>query len=301
MLDSGAYRSLALALLGAALAVGCGRTEGSFLGAVATPRIVHDAGEDGILVDAGVVVDAGAPTSLGDRLARAMSCDLDDTQALRAAARYVSCDPIASMPVVMDLWEAFTLGGMDPYAAAIVGIPPVCGLWQCAAEANSCEGIAACLRRTTLSVEACQDLEFGCAGDVLGRCIGGYMVPHLDCGALGARCEAGACVRDGCRFGNGETFTECADDQVSLELCGVYSVDCRGWLGEAATCARFYVSGEVPVPWCSTVGNTPGAYDRPVECSRRGEVTFQSVSGRTYTLDCRSLGYRGCDEGGCRN
>ena len=64
MLDSGAYRSLALALLGAALAVGCGRTEGSFLGAVATPRVVHDAGEDGILVDAGVVVDAGAPTGI---------------------------------------------------------------------------------------------------------------------------------------------------------------------------------------------------------------------------------------------
>ena len=90
MLDSGAYRSLALALLGAALAVGCGRTEGSFLGAVATPRVVHDAGEDGILVDAGVVVDAGAPTSLGERLARAMSCDMEETQALRAAARYVS-------------------------------------------------------------------------------------------------------------------------------------------------------------------------------------------------------------------
>lgn len=301
MLDSGAYRSLALALLGAALAAGCGRTEGSFLGAAATPRVVHDAGEDGILVDAGVVVDAGAPTSLGERLARAMACDLDMLQALRAAARYVSCDPNASMPVVMDLWEAFALGGMEPWGAATVGIPPVCGLWQCAAEAGSCEGIAACLQRTAVAPGACPDLDFGCAGDVLARCIGGYMVPHLDCGALDARCEAGACVRDGCRFGNGENVGSCSEDGAALELCGVYSVDCTWWWAERASCARLYVAGEVPVPWCSTVGNTPGAYDRPVECSRRGEVTFQSVSGRTYTLDCRALGYRGCDESGCRN
>ena len=232
-----------------------------------------------------------------------MSCDLDDAQALRAAARFVACADGVTMPAVMDMHEGFGLGSMEPYASESIGLPPACGVWQCAAQASTCDALGACLVDTALAREPCQGNERTCHGDTLGVCIGPVTSPHLDCARLGARCAGGACVRDGCRFGDGEEVAACSPDRARLELCGIYSVDCSAWRGEPAACASFYVGGEAPVPWCSPgeVGSAAGAYSRPVQCERGGVVRFETMSGRAHRLDCRAEGYRGCDERGCRD
>jgi hypothetical protein len=300
---AGIYRTLGGLLLLPLLA--CGRTDGGFLGApTAAPPGGGVPADAGLRVDAGGAPDAGAPPDAGPaadlRLGQALSCQLDTEQALRAAARFVACTGESTMAAIMDAHEGLALGSPEPYTLGIAGIPSSCRLWQCAASASDCAEFTRCFRDSDLGNRRCEAGRLACAGDVLAACIGDVLTPHIDCAQLGARCEEGACVRDGCRFGNGENPARCDPASGALVLCDL-ELDCTAWRGEEARCASFYVQGEVPVPWCSPgeVGSVAGAYERPVECAD-GVVEFETMSGRRHRVACRDLGYRGCDDEGCR-
>lgn len=287
-----------LAALAALLALaGCGRTGSVLLGGAPEPGRDAGAPVDAGTVDAGPP-DAGAPSpDLG--FGRALACGLETSEALRAAARFVACAEQVTMSGVMEAHEGFALGAMDPFAAQLAGLPSACGIWQCAASVRSCAAFGTCLEDTSLPNRRCGELELTCEGDVLGLCLGPFVIPHLDCGALGATCERGACVRQGCRFGNGETPARCDAQGERIELCAGIGLECAAWR-EGSICASFFVGGEIPVPWCAPreVGSVPGAYNQPVDC-RDGVVTFSTMSGRPHRFDCRAAGYRRCDERGC--
>ncbi len=295
-------RIIDLALV-SVLLTGCGRTDTWLLPASGTQdasvAMPADAGMD---PDAGFPdsgpADSGAPAP-NSTLADALTCGLDQDEALRAATRIAACARgLVSISGVMETYDAFMWGGVTP---GFTRLPTSCGFWRCAAEVDRCDDLGECFEDIALSANPCRGVEWACQGDVLGTCVEPYLLPHMDCGALGATCEDGACIKDGCRFGSGQGSLRCGEDgSPSLTMCGEYEVNCEAWGSQGSTCANFYVQGEVPVPWCAPegVGSVAGSYDTPVAC-RRGVVEFEVVGGREYRIDCRSMGYRGCDEYGC--
>lgn len=286
------------------LLAGCGRTEAWLLASSGTV----DAGSV-MNADAGISVDAGPPDSgprdsgspaPGQVLADVLTCGLDPDEALRAATRLVGCSSgIISLSGMIETYEAFLWGAVTP---GLTRTPTSCGLWRCAAEIDRCDDLSACLSDIGLSGTGCRGSELACRGDVLASCVSPHLLPHIDCAALGATCQDGACVKNGCRFGNGEATLRCSEDgSPSVTLCdGEYEVDCEAWGFEGSTCESLYVQGEIPVAWCAPpgIGSVAGGYNLPVSC-RGGVVEFDVVGGRHYRLDCRSLGYRDCDEDGC--
>lgn len=289
----------------AVMAPGCGRSasfeltsrEPADAGGVRDAGLAPDAGtsrDGGSSRDAGAVPDAGPAFTPA---VASLTCGLHRDRALQAALQMVDCSENLTVRGVMEAWEGFVLGSFDPYAAELAPIPNGCQVWRCAARAGSCAGLDACLRANRLSDDDCRVRDRRCFGDRVGVCLGsvGY-VPHRDCGALGAECRQGACVFDGCRADR-EPWT-CSDTGDILICDGAVRVDCSRW-DPGSACAGFAVGGEIPVPWCSPTGEIrAGAYPTPVDCDD-GAITFTTVGGRSYEVDCRAAGYAGCTDRGC--
>lgn len=260
--------------------------------------------------DAGTAtpVDAGFPSDAGFRdggsppqpLAEVLTCSLDRDAALEAAVRIVSCSDQNrnrySVRTAVEAWEGFVLGSFDPTVGTFTGLPHGCPIWRCAAEASDCRDLLRCIDDESIRFTRCFDGEPMCEGDTLAVCLGGRVLPHVDCGALGGTCRDRQCWIGRCSL---NAFDVQCNDEGDLSACGgAVTLDCDRF-APGSRCASFYVGGEPPVPWCSPTGmSEAGAYDIPVDC-RRGTISFESVSGVEYEYDCIANGYGACNERGC--
>lgn len=263
----------------------------------------RDAGRPTMRPDGGRP-DAGAPDT---DLARALACDLDADAALRAVTRFVACDPAAersTVVAIMEAWEAGLLARVEESGGLVEGLAADlgCEVWGCVAAAASCDAYGACLEAARRPMP-CEPFTTLCAGDTLMVCgsDGAEARTLVDCARFDAICQDGACQIGECRFGRDYYHLGCDADANALVLCdGARRVDCDDVL-PGSRCASFHIGGEVPTQWCSpTGGSAAGAYPREVDSCAGGVFTFESVSGVTYSLDCRAEGYRNCTVRGCR-
>lgn len=276
------------------LLVGCGRSR-----LVNPPPPVDAAADADASIDAPIDTGVDAPV-MSVSLETALTCGLDEDSVVRAAARWVNCNPdfTGSVQTVVEAWEGFVLGSLDPFAASSIGLPGTCSTWTCAASAGACDEFMAC-EAEAVAMGPCVDGEFRCVGDELARCRDGQFRAHLDCGELGATCAGGACDLEGCRFGGvGATRTGCEVGDITL-CGGGLRVDCAD-LGADRACALFAIGGEIPVEWCAPEGMSADGASPAARVDCEGSVvSFESVLGTLYSIDCVELGYMGCDDRGC--
>lgn len=270
----------------------------------------NDAGES----DSGGAGDARveSPDALPTSVVRSLRCDFDEATVLRAAARFAACsatgegaDP--TLRQVVELWEAGLFSGLVGGSVTSLPINFGCDVWRCIADSVSCGDVIDCRS----SVPRCDTVgRRSCDGSLLQSCrtVGGvaaYVLPRMDCGAFGARCEdagdgAAACVREGCRIGDSPyPAISCVDGDLAFCEGGVLA-SCES-VSPSASCAHFAIEGEWSLGFCHSGEGTSvgGGYRTPIECT--GEVAhFTSISGVYYELDCLAAGYyRGCAETGC--
>lgn len=253
-----------------------------------------------------------------DPLRSLLQCDLSYEEAQRAFARRVACDPFReveygrfSLVSLTEAYDAYLIGALhevDNTAGWDVTIG--CDTYQCLAEATSCEEANVCTTRETCV--AGEDPAY-CDGTRLRQCkpgstargAPGGWVTLVDCAALGATCEAGRCVREGCEFGQFEAhlLLECDEDQ-NLSLCdGTFVSQCSD-LGAGGACRWLAIGGEATSPYCGTTNAGAGAYAyggsgfNAVECEAGRFARFDSL-GAPRVYDCVAMGYSGCDERGC--
>lgn len=257
--------------------------------------------------DAGNARDAGSDDTL---LGRALACHLTEEAQVEAAVRVIACSDPDLRATVVSYIEAFDsglLGSFEPYLEGLTGFPlrQGCEFWRCAAVADSCDSLAACVPAPLAGVCREEDrFRARCVGDKLARCEADEVRLVVDCADFGAACIDGQCERDGCRFGDfadgGVERLSCSDDGERLVVCdGVFDMKCDAFR-PGSSCADFYVSGEIPVSWCSPTGEgVAGAYDTPGVCGH-GSFLFYPATRGGGEFSCSMNDYRGCNERGCR-
>ena len=282
------------------LSAACGRSRLVSPAPDAGTDAPFDAAIDARPLDAGFDApprDVGTDAGTSDELLAQLTCGLSDEQMLFAIARYVSCETGAdvTMAMLMEAWEGFVLGAVDPFPGAVSGIPMGCDIWQCYGRERVCRDARICIRDQALE-RGCMPGETRCIGDHVTTCFDNSMLSVVNCARFGASCAGDACVTDeGCEFGPFRPVG-CVGD--AIQVCDDI-VSCAAYNG--GSCAGFAVMGELPTTWCSPTGESAaGAYRVPVDCDPdTGIVRFTTVGGTDYELDCVVDGYRRCDERGC--
>lgn len=267
----------------------------------------------GVVVDAGHALDAGvSPRDAGPEIdpeatlvGDALACHLTPEEQVEAAIRVAACDERGVRATAISYIEAFDaglFGTFVPYLEGLAGFEmrQGCAFWRCAATADSCDALAGC--RTPLPGRCADDeFETRCLGTQLARCEFGELRRVIDCADFDAACVNGACERDGCRFGDfGADSQEpsCSEDRTKLVVCpGVFEMECEAFR-PGSSCAPFYVTGEVPVSWCSPTGEgIAGAYEREGQCVG-STFRYDPVSRPAGEFECRP-DYRVCTRRGC--
>ena len=262
------------------------------------------------------VIDAEPPQDLGRRdgppLARALSCDMNADDALRATVRWVACaqdDERSTVTGMMEAWAAGLFGTGDPFARQLssqqTGLG--CDRWQCLSTAGTCAEARDCRSGPPPAPEPADPCEFStdayCAGNAVYDCTGDLQ-QVLDCAPLEMMCQHAPgsgrtfCASDACQTVLGVNELVCDGNRLSA-CAGTLVVDCGEWR-PGSICQSFAIGGEVPINFCGPVGfGGAGAYETPVQCADDGVITFTALQVDEYRFDCREAGYSGCNERGC--